>query len=435
MPAEAVYLVAGIALLVAVVLPAALDRVSISVPMVLVAVGVVVGLLPMPEGANLDPVDIRPVIERVTELTVLIALMGVGLALDRPLSLTRLRTWRRWSATWRLLLVAMPLTIGGVYLLGDLVLGLAPATALLLGAALAPTDPVLADDVQVEGPNVEVAPEEIDESDEVRFALTSEAGLNDGLAFPFVYAAIYLASKGDPSGWVGSWVLWELLGKVLLGVLVGIVVGGILGTLAFRAPARSLRMAETGEPLLALAAILAAYGASELLGGYGFLSVFVCAMTIRSLERTSEYHRHMHEVVERLERLLVLLVLLVLGVALTRGLLAHLDWRGVVVALAVILLVRPLAASVSLRIGIAHDDTVSDLDWRERAVVSTFGVRGVGSLYYLAYALGHADFHSARWLWSTVAFTIVASVLLHGALSRPAMTWVERHRPQISSAS
>lgn len=447
MPADAVYLVAGIALLVAVVLPVALDRVSVSVPMVLVLVGVLVGFLPMPEGTNLDPVDIRPTIEHVAELTVLIALMGVGLALDRPLSLRRLGTWRRWSATWRLLLIAMPLTIAGVYLVGAVALGVAPAAALLLGAALAPTDPVLASDVQVEGPTADSAsgeedepdgpddPDDLDEGDEVRFALTSEAGLNDGLAFPFVYAAVFLASKGDPTQWALRWVAWELVGKVAIGVVAGVVVGWVLGRLAFQSRAQSLRMAENGEPLLALAAILSAYGAAELAGGYGFLAVFACAMTMRSLERRSVYHQHMHAVVERLERILVLLVLLMIGIQLTRGLLDHLDWRGVALGLALIFVIRPLSAAIALRVGIGHDDECGDLDWRERGVVAFFGVRGVGSIYYLAYALGQANFPEQRWLWSTVAFTIVVSVVVHGVAARRSMAWIEQHRASISSAT
>ena len=110
-------------------------------------------------------------------------------------------SWRAWSPAWRLLGIAMPLTIGAVALLAWGPLGVAAPAALLLGAALSPTDPVLASDVQVEGPTLEGEADEIDEEDEVRFALTSEAGLNDGLAFPFVYAAIFLASVGPVSQW------------------------------------------------------------------------------------------------------------------------------------------------------------------------------------------------------------------------------------------
>ena len=157
--------------------------------------------------------------------------MGVGLALDRPLRLRRPHDWLRWSATWRLLLVAMPVTIGAVWLLGWWGLGLGCGDrASLLGAVLAPTDPVLAGDVQVGAPDVaNVEPRQdrtsSDERHEVRFALTSEAGLNDGLAFPFVYAAIYLSTKGSPSRGSSQWVAWELVGKVVVGFLVGALRG------------------------------------------------------------------------------------------------------------------------------------------------------------------------------------------------------------------
>jgi sodium/hydrogen antiporter len=194
MTADLTFLVAGLALLLAVVLPELVSRWALSAPIVLVAVGMVIGFTPLPDGMPLDPQENRAVIEHVTELTVIVALMGVGLALDRPLRLRDRSTWAAWSPTWRLLAVAMPLCIASVALLGW-AFGLAPAAALLLGAVLAPTDPVLASDVQVAGPTT--GDEEAEEDDDVRFSLTSEAGLNDGLAFPFVMAAVLLATEGS----------------------------------------------------------------------------------------------------------------------------------------------------------------------------------------------------------------------------------------------
>lgn len=429
-----VYLVIGVCLLLAVVLPTSLTRVPISAPMVLVGVGILIGLTPLADGLDADPVAHRTAIEHFTEVTILVALMGVGLALDRPLSPLDRRSWRRWSPAWRLLLIAMPLTIGGVALLGWGLLGVAPAAALLTGAVLAPTDPVLASDVQVEGPRVDTD-EEIDEDDEVRFALTSEAGLNDGLAFPFVIAAILLAGVEPASGWALRWLAWDLVGKVVVGVLVGLVVGRALAAVAFRAPRVSLRIAEHGDPLLALAALLMAYGASELVGGYGFLAVFACAMTVRAADRSHGYHEAMHGVVERLERLLTLLVLLALGVATTRGLLANLDWRGVTTGLALVLVVRPVAGFFALRVAARPARAAGGLTTREAAATAFFGVRGVGSVYYLAYAAGRGGFPQERWLWSTVGFTIVVSVILHGVAATPALAWLERARSRPSSAA
>ena len=422
MTADLVYLVAGGCLLLAVVLPTLLERWAVSAPMVLVGVGMLIGLTSLPDGMPLDPQANRATIEHVTELAVLVALMGVGLALDRPLQVRRLASWRRWGATWRLLGISMPLTIGAVALLAWAT-GASPAVALLLGAALAPTDPVLASDVQVAGP--QVGDREVDEDDEVRFTLTSEAGLNDGLAFPFVYAAILLATEGAVSGWALEWVGWYLVGKVVLGVLAGIAVGRALAWAAFRSSNRSLRLAERGESLVAIAALVSAYGVAEVAGGYGFLAVFTCAMTFRSAERAHDYHAAMHQVTERLERLLTLFVLLVLGIALTRGLLESLNWTGALVGVALVVLIRPLAGLIGLR---------GCLTTPERRTVAFFGVRGVGSLYYLAYAGGHAEALTVDWLWSTVAFTIVLSVLVHGALAAPVMRRLGA-RPAVGSAA
>jgi NhaP-type Na+/H+ or K+/H+ antiporter len=429
--ADLAYLLTGASLLLAVVLPYALSRAALSPPAVLLGVGALIGLLPISDDLALDPVDQRAVIEHVTELTVIVALMGVGLALDRPFSLRKRGTWRAWHATWRLLALAMPLSIAGVALLGWWVIGLAPASALLLGAALAPTDPVLASDVQVEGPTTG-DDEEIDERDEVRFALTSEAGLNDGLAFPFVYAAILIASAGPFAEWGFEWLAWDLVGRVVCGVVLGVLVGRLMALVAFRAPrGQSLRMSENSEPLLAVAAVLLAYGVAEVAHTYGFVAVFVCALTVRSAERDHEYHELMHQVVQRLERILTLIVLLLLGVALTHGLLGQLTWTAAGVAVALVVLVRPLAAWASLAVASGKlPDRAGDhaLGPRERLVTSFFGVRGIGSLYYLAYATGQTDFDQTNLLWSTLTFAIVVSVVVHGVLATPVMRWLDRHR-------
>lgn len=452
MSADVVYLVFGLALLLAVVLPSLVRRAPLSEPMVLVLVGLLIGLLPLPDVA-LDPLENLPLVEHFTEFTVLVALMGVGLALDRPLSLKNLRSWRAWTATWKLLGIAMPLCIAAVFGLGWGLLGLTPAAALLLGAALAPTDPVLASEVQVAGPSVrserdaldEGDPEHadtvetVDERDEVRFALTSEAGLNDGLAFPFVYAAIFLVGGTAFAEWGWGFVLWDLIGRVVLGVIVGVAVGWMLSRLAFRSRRRSLRVAERGDPLLALAALLVVYGASELTGGYGFIAVFCAGMTIRAAESRHEYNASMHQVVERLERLFTLVILLLLGITMTHGLLSALDWRGVLVGVALILVIRPAAGLLAFTAGARGLSSgaspkpveIARVERRERVVTAFFGVRGVGSLFYLAYAMRHETFSDQEWLWSTVAFTVLLSVVVHGSLATPAMRWLEGHRDRV----
>lgn len=432
MAADLYFLIAGVALLLAVALPTLLQRFAISPALVLLLLGVVIGLTPLGGGLTVDVTDLtgdRVLIEHVTELTVLTALMGVGLAIDRPLNLLRRSSWERWSPTWRLIGIAMPLCVGSVALLGWAALGLAPATALLLGAILSPTDPVLASDVQVGAPGSSIAedqpdaedPTTISESGEVRFALTSEAGLNDGLAFPFVHLALLVAAGGSLLGGAVEWLAWYVVAKILIGVVLGIAVGRLLGVVAFRSRRQSLRLAEQGEPLLVLAALLLTYGMVELAQGYGFVAVFACAMALRSAEHRHDYHRAMHEVISRLERLLTLLVLLLLGISLSDGLLAALDWRGVVAGLALTFVLRPLAGLVALGVAPRPDPQPGGLNWRGRHTVAFFGVRGVGSLYYLAWATGESDLADAAWLWSTVAFTIALSVVVHGVVSTPVM--------------
>jgi sodium/hydrogen antiporter len=373
MSADVVYLLLGISLLLAVVLPFTLQQAAISAPLVLVVVGALIGLIPLPDGVSADPMDHLGFVEHLTEFCVVVALMGVGLALDRPLEWRRWSTWKRWGATWRMLGIAMPLSIAGVAFLGWWAMGLAPAAALLLGATLAPTDPVLASDVQVEGPTArgdQETEEHLDEHDEVRFGLTSEAGLNDALAFPFVYAAIFLVTMGGVFDWGLRWLAWELTGKVVIGALIGTAVGWLLAKAAFSSPAPSLRMAETGEPLLALAAVLLSYGVAEVAQGYGFLAVFACALTMRSAERGHDYHAHMHAIVERLERILTLVVLLLLGVALTHGLLNNLGWQGVFVGVALVFVIRPLAGMVALLPGAGRARVGEDTLCRQASVAS-----------------------------------------------------------------
>lgn len=420
MTSDAAYLVFGIALLIAVVLPLVLHRVPLSAPVVLLGVGCAVGLLPIAGKDQFSPTVHAGFTERLSELTVIVALMGVGLALDRPLSLRRAATWRAWSATWRLLVITMPLCIVAVAVLGWWWMGLAVPAALLLGAALSPTDPVLAGDVQVEGPGQpSESTGDIDESDEVRFALTSEAGLNDSLAFPFVYLAILLAAPAAIGDVMGPWLGFYLVGKILIGTLVGLAIGWLLGRFAFRFPVDELRVAERGKPMLAVAALALTYGAAEVAQGYGFLAVFVAALMLRATERGHEYHQQMHGVVERLEQLLTLIVLLLLGISLTNGLLAELTPAGIGVGLALVFVIRPVFGWLTLSLVRPAQGGDRPLTSGERFAVAFFGVRGIGSIYYLAYAAGAATFVELPAMWSTLGFTVALSVLVHGISATP----------------
>ncbi|WP_225858287.1 sodium:proton antiporter [Rhodococcus wratislaviensis] len=414
---DVVYLSAGVALLLAATVPRIVRNRAVSAPLVVLAVGAVVGVFL----GNVDlvsPVAHPAVAEHVSEGCVIVALMGVGLAIDRPLGL------RSWNSTWRLLGIAMPLGIAAVAVLGWWAAALTPAAALLLGAVrcgavLAPTDPVLASDVQVEGPS---SGDDSDrEDDEVRFALTSEAGLNDALAFPFVYLALFLITKGPAEDWIARWFLWELVGKSVLGAAIGAVAGYLLGRAVFHFPIPHVRLAESGEPIVALAATFAVYGLTELVGGYGFLAVFACAVALRRIERAHTYHAEMHRVMEQLEHVLTLAVLLLLGVALTSGLLDHLTWGGVLVAVALVVVIRPVVGWVAL-LG-CREMTV-----QERRVTAFFGIRGVGAIYYLAFAAAVAGIDQESALWSTAAFAVVLSLFVHSVTATTVMQLLDRGR-------
>lgn len=385
-------------------LPMLLREAPLSLPIACVAIGAAgsygLGLsLPGPSTA-------LPLVEHLTELVVIIALMGAGLKIDRKMA------WRSWMTTWRLLGIAMPATILALALLGQLVLGLGIATALLLAAALAPTDPVLASDVQV-------GPPKSGEEDETRFSLTSEAGLNDGLAFPFVMCAIALAeAQRTGEGWFWSWFGVEVVWRLSAGVVIGVVIGYALGWLVFRLPNRA-KLSKTGDGFVALGITVIVYGVAESAHGYGFVSVFVAALALRASERNHAYHETLHDFAEQLERLLMMVVLVMFGATLS-GLLASLTWASVIYALLAIFAVRPVVAWFSL--------AGANCPPTERMAISFFGIRGIGSIYYLAFAFQKEAFEQTDLIWSTVALIILISVVLHGATVTPVMKLIDRRR-------
>jgi NhaP-type Na+/H+ or K+/H+ antiporter len=351
------------------------------------------------------PLDFPVLTERITEFVVIVALMGAGLKLDRPFS------WKRWAVTWRLLAIAMPLGIAAVWGLGVSVLGISWTAALLLGAVLAPTDPVLAADVQV-------GPPRTGEEDEVRFGLTSEAGLNDGLAFPFVHLAIALAlSVQTGEAWLQEWLLHNIVWEIGAGAIGGWLVGLLFGWLTFHVPAET-KLARTGDGLIAIAATFVSYGFSEIIDCYGFLAVFVTALTLRRSHRDHQFQSDMHSITEQIERLAMMVLLLLFGGALIGGILAPLRWSDVVVALVLILAVRPLTGLAAL---VGHK-----AERHEKFTLAFFGIRGVGSFYYLAYGLNHGTFDDAERMWAFVALVALISVVLHGLTVTPAMRLLDR---------
>jgi NhaP-type Na+/H+ or K+/H+ antiporter len=408
---EVLLAVVGLAALMAAWVPAYTARRPLSLPVVLVAIGALIFLTPL-DLLDPDPRDHPEITERFTEFGVIVALMGAGLKIDRPFG------WRTWSTTWRMLAIAMPVTIVLTAALGAVIGALPAATALLLGAVLAPTDPVLASDVQVGEPTLD---EDLDDEaeDDVRFTLTSEGGLNDALAFPFVYGAIHVANEGlQPGGWFVQWIAWDLVGRVLIGLVVGWLVGRLLGVVAFRPPGRLSALADTPQGFVAVSATLLAYGVTEILQGYGFLAVFVAAVVLRSAEPQHEIHAAMHGFIEQTENLLVVALLLLFGGALVTGILDGTTWRSVTIAAALVFVVRPLSGHMSL-VG-------TRLNRSERWAIAFFGIRGFGSVYYLAYAVGEAEFPDAGQLWVIVAIAMLISIAAHGITATPVMNVVDR---------
>ena len=390
----------GIIVLLTAWLPMVLKELPLSLPIFCVLLGI--GMFSI-EGAGRDltPFDHPELTERLTELLVIVALMGAGLKLDRPLG------WRSWMITWRLLSITMLLSIGGITLLGWGVLGLPISSALLLGALLAPTDPVLAADIQV-------GPPDSGEEDEVRFSLTSEAGLNDGLAFPFVNLAIALALAGTaaPGLWTLEWFAIDVIWKIAVGIGFGWGMGKMLGYLTFRLPNRA-QLSRTGDGFVALGITCLSYALTELAHGYGFLAVFVTALALRNQERSHKYHSELHDFAEEFERLLMMLLLVLFGGAVATGLLDALTWTAMIVGVVALFFVRPLAGLIGL-VG-------TDQPGGERAVIAFFGIRGIGSFYYLAYALNEAEFEEAELLWALTGFVVLVSIFVHGTAVTPVM--------------
>jgi len=330
--------------------------------------------------------------ELISELTVIVALFGAGIRIDR------LRPFTKWGPTIRLLVIAMPLTILAIALLGVGLAGLTTAGAILLGAVLSPTDPVLAADVQV-GP-----PHEGDEHP-ARFTLTTEAGLNDGLAFPFVYLGLIVATEGlNPDTWAVDWFVRDVVYRIAVGALMGWLGGHALGHILFTVPRGSI-LADTGSGVVALAGVILCYGSAELIEGYGFIAVAVLGLTLRRVEQEHHFHRRLHDFSEAIEHALTAVLLIALG-SLLPVLFADLDWTHLLIVIALIVVIRPLVGWISL--------FGSSLNTREKAVVSVYGVRGIGSIYYLSYSSGHLEFTNETQLWSLVACAILLSTLLHG---------------------
>lgn len=343
-----------------------------------------------------------------TEIVVIISLMGSGIKLDRPYS------FKNWMSPLRLVTVAMILGMATAMLIGYTLLGLSLASAVLLGAVLAPTDPVLASEVQVGPPNEQ-------RKSETRFALTAEAGLNDGMAFPFVWLAILLSLDKLQTGseWL-TWVGYDVFYKIIAGVLIGWAFGRGVGYLLFDLSAK-FKFLKTTDGFLALSLTFLVYGVTELLHGYGFFAVFICAVNLRHYEKGHEFHSELHSFTDQIERLLIAVLLIIFGGSLASGILDALTWKMALFSIAFIFIIRPLTGIISL--------FKLDIHNKEKLAISFFGIRGMGSIFYLAFAFHESTFENQDELWAVVAFTILLSILIHGISSTPIMSHLRKTLP------
>jgi NhaP-type Na+/H+ or K+/H+ antiporter len=349
-----------------------------------------------------DPLEDASLIEHAAELAVIIALFSTGLKLERALR------WREWSTVTRLLVIGMPVFIALAALFGNLVMGLSAGAAIVLAGALAPTDPVLAGDIGVGPPGDE-------EEHEPHFGISAEAGFNDGLAFPFVLLGLVIAEKSSGV----EWALADLVYGIAIGIVVGAAMGYAIAGLMVRLRDRDL-LIHALDGWVAVAATLAIYGVTETLGAYGFLAVFAGGLAFRRYERDHEMNASVHNGAEIVEKFGELAVILLLGSLLTFEGLGTPGLAGWGLVLLVIFVLRPLTVNLAL-LG-------SKLQRPgERAFLAWFGVRGVGTLFYVAIATaaGSPLPRDERELvvWTAIA-CVVVSIAVHGVTAGPLKRWL-----------
>ncbi|MEX3958650.1 cation:proton antiporter [Trinickia sp. EG282A] len=410
-------------------------RLPLTGAMLYMAAGFALG----PAGAGMLSLDIvrdAHLVRVLSEIALLASLFAIGLRLRLPLS------DRLWTLPLRLGLLGMAITIPMIVIAGVWVLGLPWPLALLLAAMLSPTDPVLAHDVQVHDAN---------DLDTVRFALSGEGGLNDGIAQPFTIIALMLCagSLAHPSG---GQVL-ALAGETLWGLLGGIAIGGIFGFATTHAVTwlRTKHSQALGlEGFFALGLIELSYGAAQLAHAFGFLAAFAAGVAMRRVEhratgeRTPQAaigsidpadvaataahpesaHAYMAETVLRftveVERLVEMAMMIVVGSLLATLNGSLLTWRNVALFLVLFLVVRPVTVELSL-LG-------SHASRKERGLMSWFGIRGVGTVYYLADALEKNQSSDVKALAPIALAIVTASVLVHGVSATPLMRRYRRYR-------
>jgi NhaP-type Na+/H+ or K+/H+ antiporter len=420
------FVVAGLLLTLMALAKTTLARLPLSTAQLYLLVGLAIG----PLGIGLlviDPIDEAEVLEVLSEIAVILSLFAAGLKLRTPLS------DGRWRLPLRLATISMTLTVLGIAALGVFGLGLPIGAAVLLGAVLAPTDPVLASDVQIEDP---------DDTDRLRFSLTGEAGFNDGAAFPFVMLGLGLLGLHDLGPGLSTWVLKDVLWAVLGGIGVGAGLGMAVGRLVVHLR-RAHKEAVGTDDFLGLGLVALSYGVALLIGTYAFLAAFAAGLALRNEERretgdepADDVEAMAHEgaaeevavdehsapaymasavlgFAEQLERIGAVTLVVLVGALLHRAV-----WTVEMLWFvpAVLLVIRPLA----VWFGLLGSPTTG----LQRELIAWFGVRGIGSVYYLMFAETHGlNDGFSDLLLGLVLVTITTSIVVHGLSVTPVMNW------------
>ncbi len=386
------------------------------------------GLLLGPVVLNIfsfDPVEESHLLETLTEIAVLVSLFSAGVKMPVPI------TRQRWMPAIRLAFVSMSISVGLIAAFSYYVLGLPLGAGVLLGAILAPTDPVLATDVQVRHP---------DDRDKLRFTLTCEAGMNDGSAFPFVMLGLGLLGVHDLGDYALRWVAIDVIWATVAAIAIGAAGGAALGRVGWMLRGQDPRH-EVLDDLVGLGLIAVVYGVCVLFKAWGFLAVFFAGVALRQTELVlSGAHKDRQGLLvpetattpgdektgqgvpltvsaeslvfkEHLERLSELTLVLLLG-----GMVSVQDWNWQTVGTAIFLfvIVRPL----SVMLGLLGSNTAI----KTRCLTGWFGVRGIGSIYYLMFAINHGlpQFMQHDLIQITIV-VIMLSIVVHGTSVKPLM--------------
>ncbi|WP_019936728.1 sodium:proton antiporter [Bordetella sp. FB-8] len=431
------YLLFGLLLITMVVLGATLERMLLSSATIYLGIGYLVrigGLMPVVP----DPVLHAEVIGRIAEMALLISLFSVGLRMGVPI------LDRRWIVPLRLAYLSMAITVGLIAVIGIWGLGLSPGAAILLGGILAPTDPVLASGMKTDRG---VHP------DRLRFSLAGEGALNDSTAFPFVVLGLALLAPNAVAFSVWRWLLFDLIWSSVGGILVGVIVGFLTGRLIVYLRTRHFQAVGQDE-FLSLGVIAVAYGLAQQCHASGFLAVFAAGLAFQRIEEMPQVgtvslgaaddaqghtygvmatHSHhasaimksaVREFNAQLERLAELTMVLLVGALLPHALAWRALWWFVPV---ILLLVRPVSVVLGT-LGVAGAG-------HARVMASWFGIRGIGSVFYLMFALRHGVEEPLAGQLITLTLVVVsASIFVHGISMRPLMKWYGRRAENNESA-